>query len=72
MAPALASIELEEDTEAVPQEGVVFGDRVVPQQHQTGQQLGTGDATRVHKFGQAHCCLCPQVRQLMMFDTKII
>lgn len=64
MSPALAGIELEEDTEAVSQAGVILGDRVVPQQHQTGEHLGTRDATSVHKFGQSLCRLCAQVRHL--------
>lgn len=62
--PALAGVELEEDSQAVPELGVVLSQRVVPQQHQARQHLGAGDAAHVHELGQALGRLRPQVGHL--------
>lgn len=64
MAPAFSAVELKENTEAVPKSGVVLCDRVVPQQHQTGQKLGAAYASGVQELGQTLCCFRAQVRHL--------
>lgn len=71
MGPALAGIKLEEDAETVSEAGVILSDRVVPQQHQTGQHLGTGDSSIVHEFGKALCRFCTQLRHLKFWTQMI-
>lgn len=46
--PAFSGVELKENAEAVPKSGVVLCDGVVPQQHQTGENLGAAHAAGVH------------------------
>lgn len=48
MWPAFSGVELKENTEAVPESSVILCDRVVPQQHQTGENLGAAYASGVH------------------------
>lgn len=68
--PALAGVELEENSQTVAQADIVLSDRIVPQQHQAWEHLCTRDATRVHQLGQTLCCLRPQVRHLGLFNRK--
>lgn len=68
--PALSGVELQEDTEAVAQLGVVLSDGIVPEQHQAREELGTADPATVHQLGQALGHLRAQLSVLTQTDKE--
>lgn len=58
--PVSISKQREENPQAVSEPSVLFSHGIVPQQNETGKELGTDQPPREHQLGNAFCSFCPQ------------